>query len=220
VACGPEVKCKWNSVLEQWYCCPCTDDICIVVKDLDPGTKYYWQVRVCQGKPTLSKWSVERTFTTALLGVPFADLCSPPCGAQDIILTPNFAWGTVKGATGYNIELATTETFTAGVIKGKSTVNAWVCPVTLEYATTYYWRVRAEKDGIYSAWTVCMFTTMAKPVAPTPPVEITPAPPAPQINIPPAQMITPNWIYAIIGIGAALCVGVIALIVRTRRPPA
>jgi hypothetical protein len=33
-------------------------------------------------------------------------------------------------------------------------------------------------------------------------------------------MITPTWIYAIIGVGAALAIVVIVLIVRTRRPPA
>jgi len=38
------------------------------------------------------------------------------------------------------------------------------------------------------------------------------------INIPPAQQITPIWIYAVIGVGAALTVLVIVLIVRSRRP--
>jgi len=67
-----------------------------------------------------------------------------------------------------------------------------------------------------------MFTTMAEPVEPPPPVVIEPQPPppAPVINIPPAQQITPIWIYAIIGVGAALAIVVIVLIVRTRRPPA
>jgi len=216
IACAPEAA-------EDLCACPagecaCTTDTCIVVDGLEPGCEYYWQVRVCLCKPFLSKWSEERTFMTAL--VPVVDLCSPVCGGQDIILTPNFSWDAVEGATGYDIELATTETFTAGVVRGSSTVNAWVAPEDLEYATTYYWRVRAEKDGVFSDWTVCIFTTMEKPVAPPPPVTITPAPPAPQINIPPAKMITPNWIYAVIGIGAALCVVVIVLIVRTRRPPA
>jgi hypothetical protein len=57
----------------------------------------------------------------------------------------------------------------------------------------------------------------AEPVAPTPPVVVETTP-APVINIPAAQQITPTWIYAIIGIGAALAVVVIVLIVRTRRP--
>jgi hypothetical protein len=217
VVCMPdtEIYCEYD-------CCPCTEDTCIVIDDLEPGTTYYWQIRVCQGKPRLSKWSEERSFTTALMAVPFADLCSPACGSQDIILTPNFAWGAVEGATGYEVQLSTTETFTVGVVKGKTTVNAWVCPTTLEYATTYYWRVRAEKDGIYSDWTYCMFTTMTEPEAPTPPVVIEQVPPSapPVINIPPAEMITPTWIYAIIGVGAALAIVVIVLIVRTRRPPA
>jgi len=200
--------------------CPCTTDICIVVDGLESGTNYYWQVRVCQCQPVLSKWSEERSFSTALLGVPFIDLCSPACGSQDIILTPNFAWGPVTGATGYDIELATTETFTAGVVRGSSTVNAWVLTEPLDYSTTYYWRVRAEKDGIFSGWTVCMFTTMAKPVAPTAPVTVEQVPP-PQITVEvPVQQIAPNWIYAIIGIGAALVVVVIVLIARTRRPTA
>jgi hypothetical protein len=211
-------------------CYKCTTgDTCIVIKPdadgnggLDPGTTYYWQVRVCYGAPTLSKWSEERSFTTAMMAVPFANLCSPACGSQDIILTPNFAWGAVEGATGYEVQLAPTETFTVGVVKGKTMVSAWVCPTTLDYATTYYWRVRAEKDTVYSDWTYCMFTTMAEPVAPTPPVVIQQVPPSapPVINIPPATMITPTWIYAIIGVGAALAIVVIVLIVRTRRPPA
>jgi hypothetical protein len=219
VVCGDPISCE---VTDDSTCCPCTEDTCIVVDDLEPGTTYYWQIRVCQGKPRLSKWSEERSFTTALLPVPFVDLCSPACGSQDIILTPNFAWGAVEGATGYEVQLSTTETFTVGVVKGKTSVNAWVCPTTLEYATTYYWRVRAIKDSIYSDWTYCMFTTMAEPIAPTPPVVVQQVPPSapPVINIPPAKMITPTWIYAIIGVGAALAIVVIVLIVRTRRPPA
>jgi hypothetical protein len=215
LACGDPITCDDD-------CCPCTEDTCIVVDDLEPGTTYYWQIRVCQGKPYLSKWSEERSFTTALLPVPFYELCSPACGSQDIILTPNFAWEAVSGATGYEVQLSTTETFTVGVVKGKTSVNAWVCPTTLEYASTYYWRVRAVKDTIYSDWTYCMFTTMAEPVAPTPPVVVEQVPPSapPVINIPPATMITPTWIYAIIGVGAALAIVVIVLIVRTRRPPA
>jgi len=215
VACGPEVECDYD-------CCPCTEETCIIVDDLEPGTTYYWQVRVCQGNPHLSKWSEERTFITALPAVDFSLLCSPECGGQDVIITPNFSWHPVEEATGYEVELAPTETFTAGVIKGKTTVNAWACSTTLDYATTYYWRVRAEKDGIYSDWSTCLFTTMEEPVPPTPPVEVTipPAQPAPVVQIPAAEMITPTWIYAMIGVGAALAIVVIVLIARTRRPSA
>ena len=204
-----------------------TAETCIVVgpgyfgpKDgLEPGMTYYWQVRVCKGHPTLSKWSEERTFMTALVAVP--ELCSPECGGQDIILTPNFSWDEVPEAIGYDIELATTETFTAGVVRGSSTVNAWVYGEPLEYGTTYYWRVRAEKNGIFSDWTVCIFTTIEEPVEEPPPVVVGPTPPAPVVPAPMLELPpTPIWVWAIIGIGAALAVVVIVLIVRSRRPPA
>jgi len=218
VACGPELECP-----EGGYDV-CTEEICIVVgptndfKGLEPGTTYYWQVRVCQGKPTFSKWSEERTFMTALVAT--TKLCSPECGGQAIILTPNFSWDAVDGATGYDIEIATTETFTAGVVRGSSTVNAWVTE-PLEYATTYYWRVRAEKDGVLSDWTVCIFTTLEAPVPAPPPVVVEPTPPAPVVPTPIIEMPpTPSWVWAIIAIGTALVVVVIVLTVRTRRPPA
>jgi hypothetical protein len=88
----------------------------------------------------------------------------------------------------------------------------------LEYDTAYYWQVTAWKDSaIISTSDIGAFTTMKKAVEPPPPVVVEPTPP-PVINIPPAQQITPVWIYAIIGIGAALAIVVIVLIVRTRRP--
>jgi len=180
---------------------------------LEAGTTYYWQVRVCQGHPTLSKWSEERKFTTALVAVP--ELRSPECGGKDIILTPNFSWTEVPEVTSYDIELATTEAFTAGVVKGSSTVSAWVAPEPMEYATTYYWRVRAKKEDIYSDWRVCIFTTMEEPVEAAPPEVVEPPP---LVNIPPGEEAIPPWVYAIIGVGAALAVIVIVLIVRARRP--
>jgi len=63
---------------------------------------------------------------------------------------------------------------------------------------------------------------MEEPVPPTPPVEVVtpPAQPAPVVQIPAAEMITPTWIYAMIGVGGALAIVVIVLIVRSRRPSA
>jgi hypothetical protein len=58
---------------------------------------------------------------------------------------------------------------------------------------------------------------MAETEEPTPPVVVEEQP-ALVINIPPAEQITPIWIYAVIGVGVALTVLVIVLIVRTRRP--
>jgi len=188
------------------------------IEDLDAGTTYYWRVKVSQGEPLLSRWSDKRSFTTALAKVEVPLEWMPENGAQDVILTPSFGWTRVSKATGYEFELADNSAFTDAT-KETTPINSLVSPITLNYSTTYYWRVRAIKDTApVSGWISGAFTTMAKPVEPLPPVEITPTPPAPEIVIPPAPApITPAWIYVIIAIGAVLVIAVIVLIVRTRR---
>ena len=170
---------------------------------------YFWKVRVACDSPFVSKWSDLRTFKTALGAVPY--LCAPWCGQNDVILTSNFAWDGVAGATGYEVQVATDEAFSNIVASGNPTSNAWAPADPLEYSTVYYWRVRAIKDGsIVSAWAVCIFTTMdepAEPVDPVPPVVIE------------QTEVTPVWIWVIIGIGGALTIAVVILIVTTRKVP-
>ena len=170
----------------------------------------------------LSKWSDTYTFTTGLL-TPVR--CSPICGAEDVIITPAFTWSEVSGASGYEIEVATNEDFDPIVASGTPTINAWDCP-ELEYGTSYYWRVRAIKDGVVGSWTYCKFSTEEAP--PEAPAQVWVCPQcgltfsseaALQAHIdaehaPPA---TPVYIWVIIGIGAALVIAVIILIVTTRR---
>jgi len=189
-----------------------TSATCITITGLTPGMKYFWKVRVECNSPQVSKWSDLRSFNAALGSVTV--LCSPICGADDIILTTNFSWDAVLYATGYELQIVAasadgTADFT-GATTYPSDVNALASIPGLEYSTVYYWQVRSVKDGVYSAWAVCLFTTMdepAEPVEPTPPVVIE------------ETEITPMWIWVIIGIGGALTIAVIILIVTTRRVP-
>jgi hypothetical protein len=185
----------------------CADGVCCwVITGLDSGTTYFWQVRVALGSPYLSKWSELCSFTTLL---DQAVYCSPACGAEDITLTPNFSWYEVVGAASYEIEVSLAEDFATLIVSGTPTINAWDGIPELEYGTTYYWRVRAIKaDGTPSDWTYCLFSTMEEPT--------TPAPPITPVTIV-TEEITPAWIWVIIGIGAALVIAVIVLIVTTRR---
>ena len=44
--------------------------------------------------------------------------------------------------------------------------NAWECDVTLDYHTTYYWKVRAISDGSHSPWSSAgVFTTITPPIS-------------------------------------------------------
>jgi hypothetical protein len=54
--------------------------------------------------------------------------------------------------------------------------------------------------------------------APNTPEESATTVPEPLVEIPPTDLGAPNWIYAIIGIGAALAVVVIVYIIRSRKP--
>jgi hypothetical protein len=203
-------------------CVGCSEEnCCIVIDDLEPGTTYYWKVRVCEDEPTVSKWSELWTFTTAMPVVPF--LCSPECGERDVIITPNFSWTAVKDADYYEVQIATDEDFTDAV-SGTATVNAWVGAPELEYGTVYYWRVRAVKDGVYSDWATCIFTTMEEPV------EVWVSPYTGEKFYSEADLlahiaaweaahapVTPIYIWVIIAIGAILVIALLVMILRTRR---
>ena len=198
----------------EHICTGCSGETCCEVVsdlvDLDPGTMYFWRVRVCKGHPVLSKWSELVEFTTALGKVPY--LCSPWCGQEDIILTTNFSWDEVPGATGYEVQIATNEDFSPIIAEGTPTVNAWAAAPELDYSTTYYWRVRAISATSYSAWGTSVFTTEAAPSAPLP-RQSSPPPLAPE----PTPTIPSYLLGVLIGIGVILVVALLVFIVRTRR---
>jgi hypothetical protein len=186
---------------------------------LDDGETYYWRVRVLGTKyeDMFSNWSETWAFTTKLGagewnpfvgGVPEA----PANGATNVSLTPTFAWNAADWATAYEFVLAKDAAFTDVVIS-KTGANAlattvFLCDQSLEYSTTYYWKVRGKSNTSASEWATAVFTTIGQPgQAPTAPPTPTPTP----------EPGTPVYIWVIIGIGAALVIAVIVLIVRTRR---
>ncbi len=193
------------------------------ITGLEDGITYYWKVAVFAQSPCVSLWSTTFDFTTALGaaqwnpfvgGVPEA----PANGATGVSRTPTFAWNAADWATGYEFQMGTDPTF-ATTLDSKTGSNAvtttvYTPAVTLDYSTTYYWRVRAVKGSTMSQYGVGVFTTEAAPApTPTPPTP-TPTPPTPT---PTPEPVTPMYIWVIIGIGAILVIAVIILIIRTRR---
>ena len=165
----------------------------------------------------------ELTGTTfALVAAEAADLDDPVLqtpgyGDDDVALAPTFAWDAVDDATSYTLELANNPSYADAEVKSslKHTVYEW--DLDLEYSTNYYWRLKAVSADAESDWTEATFTTVAAPVpapAPTPPVTVTQPAPAPLVIPTP---IPPVLLWVIVGIGAALIIAVIILIVRTRR---
>jgi hypothetical protein len=188
------------------------------VSPLDPGETYDWKVRVTD--PLLSRWSEDCSFTTAL-GEPqwSPPLISPECGSIDIPLSPTFNWGQAKNATGYRLVIADNYDFTSPIVDMVLPTTAYQYTEEFEYLSTYYWKVQAQRNtDAVSAWSdTFVFTTMAEPQPPTPPIEVEEVTPEIVVEIPAPVQITPAYIWAVIGIGAALVIVVIVLIVRTRR---
>jgi len=163
---------------------------------------------------------------------PSPELLAPSPGATGVALRPGFSWGGFYGATSYEFELATNPGITAGgyfvdAVVGLTgtnalTTTAWQCDKDLEYATNYFWHVKAITASGATPWSTGTFTTMKAAVFTCPICGLTfateaeleahnataHAPVIPQ---------TPAYIWAVVIIGAILVIVVIALIFTTRR---
>jgi photosystem II stability/assembly factor-like uncharacterized protein len=174
---------------------------------LEPATTYHWRVRT--SSPALGPWSQKRTFTT-IMDTESITLRpeSPAAGATGVPLKPAFQWTAVLGAEAYELFVFTDAEFSNPAISMADACaipgNVWQCDISLDYDTTYYWRVRAINGSTYSAWsTIGIFTTETAPAESETPempfnheVAITPhtpddieslaANPAPTTLVPPA----------------------------------
>jgi len=203
---------------------------------IESATTYYWRVRATE--PVLSPWSTKWSFTTSLdTEATTLKLESPKAGATGVLIRPLFQWTAVAGADTYELLVSTEIQFaTPSIIKTGTyalPTTAWQGDISLNYDTTYYWKVRAISTNTQSAWSaVSTFTTEPFPSSsvstPVPPILIpvpaTPPSPAPPPVLPaPAQPVlppmpppptqtptTPDWVIYLIG---ALFLTIIILVI-------
>ncbi|NQT31316.1 MAG: hypothetical protein HQ588_03195 [Deltaproteobacteria bacterium] len=142
---------------------------------LEPGTTCYWRVRAIE--PVLSPWSDKWSFTTSIGSEVLAPLLeSPEAGASAVSLKPIFQWSAIAGADSYELVVSTKiELDNPTILKTASYAlasTAWQCNVSLDYDTTYYWKVRAVNGDTHSAWSaVGAFSTGPAPLEAEPPLE-------------------------------------------------
>jgi photosystem II stability/assembly factor-like uncharacterized protein len=148
-----------------------TQGSAVHLADLSPATTYYWRVRAIE--PTLSPWSEKWSFSTPMgTEAPAPRLESPPAGATGVPIEPIFQWSAIAGAEGYELMVSTIATFdNPTVLKTDDYAlpnTAWQCNISLNYDTTYYWKVRAVSADSCSAWSaVSAFSTKTAPSDPT-----------------------------------------------------
>ncbi|MDD5511148.1 MAG: hypothetical protein PHI12_10115 [Dehalococcoidales bacterium] len=185
---------------------------------LECGRTYTWHVREANTETdecVHSPWSETWSFTVEASSANAVKLIAPEQG--DVVAQRTgvgFSWSSVYDATTYSFVLSASPDLSGALATADVSGTAYAYSGTLDYETTYYWQVTAWKDGtMLSQSDVGTFAVAAEEYIPPEPQPQEP----PVINIPPTQQIVPTWIYAMIGIGAALIVVVIVLIVRSRR---
>jgi len=150
----------------------------VLLPALEPATTYYWRVRA--SAPIFSPWSPKWSFTTSLdTEIVALKPEIPAAGAAGVPIKPVFQWTAVVGAEAYELLVATDVDFSRPAIVKINDyslpANAWQCDVSLDYGTTYYWKVRATASGTHSAWSsVGVFTTRTPPVTDIVPTATTP----------------------------------------------
>jgi hypothetical protein len=193
------------------------------IKGNDPatlasGTTYYWRVRATQ--PVESPWSAVYSFASPLGIEEWSPLVaiegvSPLPGAKDVSISPAFSWESSIEATGYEFVLARDSGFTEVVVAltgtDALTSTAWNCDRELDYATSYFWKVRAISEDSYSEWGVNTFTTEAASSEPLPPESSS------NVVIEPSPTVPSYVIWLAIGVGAILAAALLVFILRTRR---
>jgi photosystem II stability/assembly factor-like uncharacterized protein len=170
--------------------------------DLSPATTYYWRVRAIE--PTLSPWSEKWSFCTPMgTEAPAPRLESPTAGATGVPIEPIFQWSAIDGADSYELMVSTIATFDNPTILKTNDYalpsTAWQCNISLNYDTTYYWKVRAVSANSCSAWSaVSAFSTESAPSDPTGTVAEAPTP------TPEPASENPEWLDWLMPVGGIM----------------
>jgi len=133
------------------------------------GTTWYWRVLAFNIFDT-SEWSVTYSFTVTTgpaLTTPV--LIFPADDTTNISQLPVLDWDTVINVRHYVVQLSDTTTFTTIHWSDSLTRSTATVDTTLDYSTTWYWRVIAYNDFDTSQWSDTNSFTVRDPniAAPT-----------------------------------------------------
>ena len=143
-----------------------TGTMYIPVVDMPRGVTVYWRMKANGTNP--SDWSASQSFTGA--NPPAVPVLVAPANALVLTTyTPTLDWNEPVGSDQYQVQIATTSTFSVGTIvqdafrTGLTSSNYLATP--LAENTTFYWRVRTYNiAGEYSQWSAARsFRTKLRP---------------------------------------------------------
>lgn len=147
------------------------------VSGLQPATKYFWRVNASKSGQR-SPWTQPNSFaTTSSNSTTGPDLVSPPNGATDQPINPTLSWSSTSGASGYELQVATDQSFSKVVYDNAGISGTWQKIGPLANSTTYYWHVRSFVLLFASDWssTWSFKTVAATETVPPVPTLLSPA---------------------------------------------
>jgi transcriptional regulator CtsR len=114
---------------------------------LSASTTYYYRVRAYKG--TLNSDYCEEASATTLPPPPSAPTLKSPTGGSTVpTLTPRLDWNASSGAVSYEVQVATSSSFTNLLLNETGITDLYydIAPETFNWNTTYYWRVNARNS--------------------------------------------------------------------------
>jgi hypothetical protein len=137
------------------------------VSGLANSTPYYWEVSATNAGGT-SAWSSVWSFTTVISTPGAPTLAAPTNNAVNQSTSLTLSWGTIAGATSYNVLVSTSTSFATTVTSQTSLTTLSATVSGLANNTPYYWEVNATNVDGTGAWSsIWSFTTIiALPGAP------------------------------------------------------
>jgi hypothetical protein len=122
-------------------------------QNLELYTDYYWRVRSINRAGT-SDWSNTWRFKT-IIERPEAVITDIPSDTEgQVSVTPLFTWQESDRAEDYIIQLSKEEDFSLILSEANVTETQFSRVTPLDFATIYYWRVRARNAGGISDWSL------------------------------------------------------------------
>jgi hypothetical protein len=130
-------------------------DTTFTTPQLSYSTEYNWRVRGSNttGDGEWTPW----VFTTQMEPVGTITLLSPQNNSTVDELTPTLIWNKESNSQSYTVQISTDE-FSTFVVNQTLTDTTFTTP-TLNYSTTYRWRVRGSNTTGDGEWTQWGFTT-------------------------------------------------------------
>lgn len=127
---------------------------------LEHLTRYYWRVRG-ENAGGAGSWSEVRRFETIIAAPSVPALAIPHNAARHVTVRPELQWNAAERAESYRVQVSVTENFDSLLVDLPDVFDTAYYPDSLDYYTSFYWRVRAVNIGGRSAWSrTYRFTTI------------------------------------------------------------